>query len=167
MGSLIRNIKFDKLDNFSRIIKHNVALLGSTKKLYSTDEKKDSQDDLYRYLEVKCSAHEPYILDSYEKFLKESAEHLDIKYLKTETPFRTIKRRTLLASRFVKKKYRVQYELRTHYRNLLFTNLTGSTLSTYLEYVERNIPEGVHFIAEKHKLEVLPFELEQRTQTEL
>lgn len=117
-------------------------------------------DDLYRYLWLKCSSHEVGVLDSYEKFLKMAAENLDVDYLKTDTPWRTIKRRTLLASRHVHKKYRVQYEIRSYYRNLLFKNLTGSTLETFLEYVERNLPEGVMLIVEKHKLAELPFDLE-------
>lgn len=114
-------------------------------------------DDLYRHLWLKCSAHHPNLLDSYEEFVKTAAGHLDIDYVKTEQPFRVIKRKTLLASRFVRKKYRVQYEIRTYYRHLLFKNLTGSTLDTFLEYVERNVPEGLLLVAEKHKLAELPF----------
>lgn len=116
-------------------------------------------DDLYRYLKIKCSSHETEVLDSYEKFLTLAAEHLNIKHVQTETPFRTIKRRTLLASRFVKKKYRVQYESRSYYRDLTFKDLTGSTADTFLEYIQRNLPEGVLMIAEKHRLAELPFDL--------
>lgn len=118
-------------------------------------------DDLYRFLWIKCSSHHPAVLDSYSFFLKTAANHLGIEHVRTEEPFRTIKRRTLLASRHVHKKYRVQYEFRGYYRNLLFKNLTGSTADTFLEYVERNIPEGVMFVAEKHKLGELPFDMEQ------
>lgn len=116
-------------------------------------------DDLYRHLWVKCSSHERTVLDSYEKFLKLAAQNLDIEYVKTEEPFRVIKRRTLLASRHVHKKYRVQYELRSYFRNLMFRNLTGSTADTFLEYVERNAPEGVLLIIEKHKLGEIPFDM--------
>lgn len=117
-------------------------------------------DDLYRYLWIRCSGHEVQVLDSYETFLKAAAKHLHIDYVETQEPWRTIKKRTLLASRFVRKKYRVQYETRSYNRNLLFKNLTGSTADTFLEYVQRNVPEGVMFIAEKHRLAQLPFDLE-------
>lgn len=122
-------------------------------------------DDLYRHLLIKCTAHEIAVLDSYEKFVTMAAHHLGIEHVKTETPFRLIKRRTLLASRHVHKKYRVQYEIRNYYRHLLFKNLTGSTTDTFLEYVERNIPEGVLFEVEKHRLSELPFDLVDRKQT--
>ena len=122
-------------------------------------------DDLYRYLWIKCSAHNSAVLDSYETFLKMAATHLRVKYVRTEAPTRDIYRKTLLASRHVHKKYRVQYEWRDYYRNLLFENITGSTLATYLEYVERNLPEGILLIAEKHRLTQLPFELEGNKET--
>lgn len=121
------------------------------------------QDDLYRYLWLKCSSHHPAVLDSYSQFLRTTAQHLGVDYVRTEEPWRTIKRRTLLASRHVHKKNRVQYEFRAYYRNLLFKNLTGSTADTFLEYVERNIPEGVLLIAEKHRLGLLPFDLQDET----
>lgn len=128
----------------------------------------DKPDDLFRHLWIRCSGHERTVLDSYEKFLTLAAQHLGVQHVRTEEPFRYFKRRTLLASRFVHKKCRVQYEIRNYYRDLLFKNITGSTADTFLEYVERNIPEGVLFIAEKHRLAELPFELEgsnQSTQT--
>lgn len=131
----------------------------------ATVEPSPRDDDLYRYLRIKCSCHETATLDSYEKFLRMTAEHLQITYVGTEEPFRTIKRRTLLASRFVKKKYRVQYEFRSYYRHILFKNLTGSTADTFLEYIERNLPEGVLLIAEKHRLAELPFEVPDRVES--
>ena len=88
-----------------------------------------------------------------------TAQHLGIHYVKTEIPFRTIRKRTLLASRYVKRKYRVQYEIRDYFRYLLFNNLTGSTADTFLEYIERQVPAGVLLKIEKHKLGKLPFDL--------
>lgn len=119
-----------------------------------------SLDKLYKYLWLRCAGHEREVLDSYERFVRTAAEHLDVPYVKTEEPLRTIKRKTLLASRFVKKKYRVQYESRNYYRHILFKNLTGSTADTFLEYIERNVPAGVLLIVERHQLGELPFELE-------
>lgn len=115
---------------------------------------------LYRHLWIKCSGHDQAVLNSYEQFVTQAARHLNIEHVRTEEPWRTIKRKTLLASRHVHKKYRVQYEHRTYYKDLLFKNLTGSTADTFLEYVERNIPEGLLFQAEKHRLGELPFQEE-------
>ncbi|CAB0033285.1 unnamed protein product [Trichogramma brassicae] len=50
---------------------------------------------------------------------------------------------TVLKSKHVHKKHRVQYEMRTYYRFLNFLKLTGSTADTFLEYIQRNLPEGV------------------------
>lgn len=126
----------------------------------NTNQHEESRpDDLYKYLWLRTRAHHTDVLESYETFVKMAASHLDIEYVRTETPFRLIKRRTFLASRFVKKKYRVQYEVRTYYKDILFKNLTGSTLETFLEYVERNLPEGILLGAEKHRLGTLPFDL--------
>lgn len=49
----------------------------------------------------------------------------------------------LLRSGFANKNCRVQYEVRTYYRYMTFHNLTGSTADTFLEYIERNLPEGI------------------------
>lgn len=117
-------------------------------------------DELYRFLWLKCLGHEVGVIDSYEKFVKAAASELEVDYVRTETPWRLIQRRTLLASRHVHKKYRVQYEVRSYYRNMLFKNLTGSTMDTFLEYVERNLPEGIMLVVEKHRLGQLPFDLE-------
>lgn len=62
----------------------------------------------------------------------------------------------LLKSAFVHKKHRVQYEVRTYFRFMQFYKLTGSTLDTFLEYIERNLPEGVALKATKVELQMLP-----------
>lgn len=126
------------------------------------DSAGNQDDQLYKYIRLRCAGHEKQVLDSYEKFLQMAAKNLDVQYVRTEEPFRIIKRKTMLANRFVKKKYRVQYEIRNYFRHLLFQNMTGSTADTFLEYVERNLPEGVLLIVEKHRLDALPFELEKQ-----
>lgn len=65
-------------------------------------------------------------------------------------------RLTLLKSVHIYKKHRVQYEIRTFYRFMHFHKLTGSTLDTFLEYIERNLPEGVALKATKIEIESLP-----------
>lgn len=70
-------------------------------------------------------------------------------------------RYTLLKSAFVHKKHRVQYEIRTYFKFMHFHRLTGSTLSTFLEYIERNLPEGVALKATKIELLEIPDHLRQ------
>ncbi|XP_035212675.1 28S ribosomal protein S10, mitochondrial-like, partial [Stegodyphus dumicola] len=65
-------------------------------------------------------------------------------------------RRTLLKSVFIYKKHRVQYEFRTYFRIFELKHLTGSTADTYLEYIQRNLPEGVSMKVTKHRIEKLP-----------
>jgi small subunit ribosomal protein S10 len=55
----------------------------------------------------------------------------------------TKERLTLLKSVHIYKKHRVQYEVRTHRASLELNHLTGSTADTYLEYVQRCLPEGI------------------------
>lgn len=68
----------------------------------------------------------------------------------------THERMTLLKSAFVHKKHRVQYEIRTYFKFMHFHRLTGSTLSTFLEYIERNLPEGVALKATKVEILDMP-----------
>ena len=49
----------------------------------------------------------------------------------------------MLKSRFVHKKHRVQYEMRTHFLTVVIKHLTGSTADTFVEYIQRVCPEGV------------------------
>lgn len=70
-------------------------------------------------------------------------------------------RLTLLKSVHIYKKHRVQYEIRTYFRYMNFHKLTGSTLDTFLEYIERNLPEGVALNATKTEIQELPEHLRE------
>lgn len=52
-------------------------------------------------------------------------------------------RLTLLKSIHIYKKHRVQYEIRTYFRYFTLLKITGSTADTLLEYLQRNVPEGI------------------------
>lgn len=65
----------------------------------------------------------------------------------------------MLRAAFVKKKYRVQYEWRTYYRCMEFKHLTGSTADTFLEYIERNLPESVALKVTRQRIEKIPLHL--------
>lgn len=108
-------------------------------------------------MELEVLAHEPAILDSYQWFVVTAATHLGIHVGKCWGPQKSDKLRfALLKSAFVHKKHQVQYEVRTHHRFLTFHKLTSSTADTFLEYIERNIPEGVGLKVTKVEAKVLP-----------
>lgn len=112
-------------------------------------------DVLYRRLEVKCLAHEPNLLDSYQSFVEMATHGLRIP-VEVEEPCRVVERKTVLRSAFVHKDIRTQYEWYTHYRLFKFTHLTGSTADTILEYLQRNMPEGMAMEVTKTRVERLP-----------
>ncbi|XP_049726008.1 28S ribosomal protein S10, mitochondrial [Elephas maximus indicus] len=115
----------------------------------------DEPDTLYKRLSVLVKGHDKAVLDSYEYFAVLAAKELGIS-IKVHEPPRKIERFTLLKSVHIFKKHRVQYEMRTLYRCLELEHLTGSTADVYLEYIQRNLPEGVAMEVTKTKLERLP-----------
>ena len=54
-----------------------------------------------------------------------------------------IQKFTVLKSPHVYKKHRVQYEIRTHSRLMQVKKITGTTADIFMEYIQRNLPEGV------------------------
>lgn len=68
---------------------------------------------------------------------------------------------TLLKCVHIYSKHLVTYEVRTYYRFINFHNLTQSTLETYLEYIQRNLPEGTAMKATKVELQKLPEHLQE------
>ncbi|XP_074653547.1 small ribosomal subunit protein uS10m-like [Tubulanus polymorphus] len=118
----------------------------------------DGVDELYKRIFVEIKSFEPAVMDSYQKFVTMVAKELDIKTPIVHLPDKkyTLERRTLLRSVHIHKKHRRQYEIRTHYKTFEFSHLTGSTADTLLEYIQRNLPEGVAMKVTKHKIERLP-----------
>jgi len=109
------------------------------------------EDVLYKNLEIETRSHDDAVLTSYQKFLLATTEYLGLSVSSIFKPtliggknIDNIKwRRTLLRSAHVHKKKRTQYETRTYWRNVQVNNVTGSTADTFLEYIQRNLPEGV------------------------
>ena len=82
-------------------------------------------------------------------------------------PKMKIKKFSVLKSPFIYKKHWAQYEIRTHSRilpvslsvsvfvcwvhveHLQVTRITGRTADIFLEYIQRNLPEGVNMMVEK------------------
>ncbi|XP_035792985.1 28S ribosomal protein S10, mitochondrial-like [Anopheles albimanus] len=114
-------------------------------------------DKLYSRLELQMKGIDPEVMKSYATFAKTAAEHLDIEVGKHWALRKAVKdRMTLLKSVHIYKKHRVQYEVRNYYRFMHFHKLTGSTLDTFLEYIERNLPEGIALKVTKVELQELP-----------
>ena len=101
-------------------------------------------DKLFKQIDLELRAHEPAVLKSYSWFAGAAAKELNISLDNSWAPPEPHKeRKTLLKAAYVNKKHRVQYEMRTFYHFMTLKQLTGSTADTYLEYIQRNLPEGV------------------------
>ncbi|CAG0917604.1 unnamed protein product [Notodromas monacha] len=100
-------------------------------------------DKLYSMVELEMKGHDPAVLKSYEDFTLMAAENLGITMKDKWVPDKRRILLSLLKSVHIYKKHQVQYEFRTHFRVVRFEKLTGSTADTFLEYIERNLPEGV------------------------
>ncbi|XP_062911096.1 small ribosomal subunit protein uS10m isoform X1 [Mobula hypostoma] len=138
-------------------------------------------DTLYKKISVLVKGHDKMVLDSYEYFATLAAKELNITVdkvcskeecgaremvsaidllLRYEPP-KKVDRLTLLKSIHIFKKHRVQYEMRTHYRCIELKHLTGCTADVYLEYIQRNLPEGVAMEVTKTMLEKVPHHLKE------
>uniref|UniRef100_A0AC35TM32 Ribosomal_S10 domain-containing protein n=1 Tax=Rhabditophanes sp. KR3021 TaxID=114890 RepID=A0AC35TM32_9BILA len=100
-------------------------------------------DKLFENIKLEYRGHDPAVLQSYSTFLTSVCKNLRVEStpVKVYPYVRWVE--CLLRSKFVHKKYKLHYETRTYIRELSIKNVTGSTASTLLEYVQRNIPEGV------------------------
>ena len=137
---------------------YSFARLLLNKSNYSSDVTTETPelDDLYKKVIIQVRGHDPAVLVSYENFVKLTAEELELNLREIRTPTRFIERWTLLKSRFSNRKHMRQYEMRTHFKEFEFVHLTGSTCSTLLEYVQRNLPEGVAMHVHQTKIQELP-----------
>ncbi|KAA3676727.1 small subunit ribosomal protein S10 [Paragonimus westermani] len=119
-------------------------------------EELNEPDILYKKLVITVKGHEPAVLDSYETFVREVCDNLVLN-LHCETRHRpTFLRLSLNKSPFIYKKHQRQYEFRTYYKYLTVDRITGCTADVFLEYIQRNLPEGVAMEVARHRLEKLP-----------
>lgn len=115
---------------------------------------------LLERLTVKVKSSDEAVLESYLQFMKRAGHVLNLDISgKIVLPMHKEKR-TLLKSPHINKKHRVQFELRTHGRMIQVRHVTGDTADIYLEYIQRNIPEGVSMSVEATELETLPLFLQ-------
>lgn len=121
-----------------------------------------NKDKLFARLEIELKGIEPEVMRSYAWYAQKSAEHLGIQVGKCYAARKADKDRwTVLKSVHVHAKHLVSYEVRTYYRFMNFHNLTQSTLETFLEYIQRNLPEGTAMKATKVEIQKVPEHLEK------
>uniref|UniRef100_A0A6P7FLX5 Small ribosomal subunit protein uS10m n=1 Tax=Diabrotica virgifera virgifera TaxID=50390 RepID=A0A6P7FLX5_DIAVI len=113
-------------------------------------------DKLYKVVELELRGNDPAVLKSFSKFAVTTGNHLDIDTKSWTLRKPNHERYTVLKSVHIYKKHRVQYEYRTYYSFVQFKHLTGSTADTVLEYIERNLPEGVALKATKVEIQQIP-----------
>ncbi|KAK0050770.1 28S ribosomal protein S10 mitochondrial isoform X3 [Biomphalaria pfeifferi] len=127
---------------------------------YSTSESlvtsTGKKDKLYRQLTLEIKGHDSAILNSYQKFTAMAAKELGVNIVSMCDPPRIFTRMSLMKSVFVHKKHFHQYEMRTMYKVFQIKHITGSTASTFLEYIQRNLPEGMAMKVTKIQIEQLP-----------
>ncbi|XP_051908010.1 probable 28S ribosomal protein S10, mitochondrial [Hippocampus zosterae] len=121
----------------------------------------EEPDTLYQKVTVMVKGHDRAVLDSYEYFATMAAKELGINIGKVFEPPKDMERLTLLKSVHIFKKHRVQYEMRTHYRCIELSHLTGSTARVYLEYIQRNLPESVAMQVTKTAIEKIPEHIQE------
>ncbi|XP_058469106.1 small ribosomal subunit protein uS10m [Solea solea] len=132
---------------------HTATVFKSTPSSITVTEEPDT---LFQKVSILVKCHDRAVLDSYEFFATMAADELGITISKVYEPPKAIDRLTLLKSIHIFKKHRVQYEMRTHYRCIELSHLTGCTAQAYLEYVQRNLPEGVAMEMTKTAMEKCP-----------
>lgn len=119
-------------------------------------------DKLIKILELEIKGNDPAVMRSFCKFAVTAGNHFDLES-KTWSLRKPIHERyTVLKSVHIYKKHRVQYETRTYFSFIQYKLLTGSTADTLLEYIERNLPEGVALKATKVEVQELPEHLRSR-----
>ncbi|XP_067133696.1 small ribosomal subunit protein uS10m-like [Centruroides vittatus] len=149
MNSSILRTLFTNKSNWIRTLPYSI----------SANEKPKNEpkpDALYKTIEVEVRGHEPAVLNSYQWFATFAANELGIKIGRVWEPPKYIEKRQLLKCVHIYGKHRVAYEMRTYFRVIELKHLTGSTADTYLEYIQRNLPEGVAMKVTKHAIERIP-----------
>ncbi|KAF5285028.1 hypothetical protein FQR65_LT02340 [Abscondita terminalis] len=116
----------------------------------------EESDKLFKIVELELRGNEPAVLKSFAKFATTAGQHLDVQSKSWSLKKPIHERYTVLKAAHIYKKHMVQYETRTYYMFVQYKHLTGSTTDTLLEYVERNLPEGVALKATKIELQKLP-----------
>eukprot|EP00794_Sanderia_malayensis_P019996 gene19995-21956_t len=119
-------------------------------------EEDDMSEKLFSLTTLIVKGSDEAVLDSYTQFVTRAAKILNID-ISRRTVLRThFEKRTVLKSPHIYKKHRAQYEIRTHGRMMKLNNLTCDTSDVFLEYIQRNLPEGVSMNVEQTEVLDVP-----------
>jgi small subunit ribosomal protein S10 len=111
---------------------------------------------LYTKVNIKVKGADYAVLDSYCRYVITAGNALGVNIGgRVALPTR-IQKFTVLKSPHIYKKHRVQYEIRTHSRLMQVKHITGTTADLFLEYIQRNLPEGVDMSVYQEQLDSLP-----------
>uniref|UniRef100_A0A0R3RRB9 Small ribosomal subunit protein uS10m n=1 Tax=Elaeophora elaphi TaxID=1147741 RepID=A0A0R3RRB9_9BILA len=113
-------------------------------------------DRLFSRIQLEYRGHDKAVLKSYTTFLKTVCHHLELDVVSIKVFPYVWWIQNALRAKFAKKKNQIHYETRTHIRQFTIRHVTGSTASTFLEYIQRNIPEGVAMKVTYDEITVLP-----------
>ncbi|XP_060531332.1 small ribosomal subunit protein uS10m [Cylas formicarius] len=143
---------------FQKFVSRQTIILKYFSTINATaDRAAESQlDKLYKTLELELRGNDPAVLNSFCKFATTAGHHLGLDGKTWSLKKPNHERYTVLKSVHIYKKHRVQYEFRTYFSFVQYKYLTSSTADTLLEYVERNLPEGVALKATKVEIQLLP-----------
>jgi len=157
LNPIVSNIS-NRIPFISHLFRNSTstATVTSNSPTNNGNENDEDLDDLYKRVLVNIRGHDPAVLESYRKFVEMTAKELEVNLYEVREPHKFIERWTLLKSRFSKRKHMRQYEMRTHFKEFEFKHLTGSTCDTLLEYIQRNLPEGVAMDVHQTRLNPLP-----------
>ncbi|CAH2006330.1 unnamed protein product [Acanthoscelides obtectus] len=142
--------QFSRIQNVSCYAPRNLSALATAKSVVQEPDK------LYKVVELELRGNDPAVLKSFCKFASTTGQHLEIDCKTWNMRKPTHERFTVLKCVHIYKKHRVQYEYRTYYSFVQYKRVTGSTADTLLEYIERNLPEGVSLKATKVEVQELP-----------
>ncbi|XP_031557845.1 28S ribosomal protein S10, mitochondrial-like [Actinia tenebrosa] len=134
----------------------NVFMVGHYSSQLQASGSDFSDDTLYPLVSVKVKGSDEAVLKSYTHFVTRAANILNIDISKTILLPTRKERYTLLKSPHIYKKHRAQYEIRTHSRLLQLRNITAETSDVFLEYIQRNLPEGISMNIEHTALKQMP-----------
>ena len=155
LQTIIKNKMVSLVRNVSKISLIR-PLLGLSRGYSQEAVQQTEEDILYKKIDVEIKGHDVAVLRSYTKFICHAAKELDITVEQKASPPKVIDKLSLLKSVHVYKKHFVQYEMRTHYRAIELKRLTGSTADIFLEYIQRNVPEGVGMKTTRTQLLEMP-----------
>ncbi|XP_065060258.1 small ribosomal subunit protein uS10m-like [Rhopilema esculentum] len=121
----------------------------------SQDEMMD-EDRLFSLVTLVVKGSDEAVLDSYTQFVTRAAKILNLDISRRTILETHFEKRTLLKSPHIYKKHQAQYEVRTHGRMVQLQKLTGDTADIFLEYIQRNLPEGVSMNVEQTEVLDVP-----------